>query len=84
MDTLVALSTGTAWLYSCSVLFEVNSPSQHLFFEASLFVIGFVRLGKALEIRARASALSGLDALIRLAPEKAFVIDESGRSASIH
>ena len=84
MDTLVALSTGTAWLYSCSVLFGVvNSPSQHLFFEASLFVIGFVRLGKALEIRARASALSGLDALIRLAPERAFVIDESGRSASI-
>ena len=27
--------------------------------------------------------LSGLDALIRLAPEKAFVIDESGRSASV-
>ena len=84
MDTLVALSTGTAWLYSCSVLiWGMNLPPQHLFFEASLFVIGFVRLGKALEMRARASALSGLDALIRLSPETASVIDESGRSLSV-
>ena len=84
MDTLVALSTGTAWLYSSSILiWGMNLPSQHLFFEASLFVIGFVRLGKALEMRARASALSGLDALIRLSPEKASVIDESGRSVSV-
>ena len=84
MDTLVALSTGTAWLYSSSILiWGMNLPSQHLFFEASLFVIGFVRLGKALEMRARASALSGLDALIRLSPEKASVIDESGRSLSV-
>ena len=60
-----------------------ESSSQHLFFEASLFVIGFVRLGKALEMRARASALSGLDALIRLSPETASVIDESGRSMSV-
>ena len=84
MDTLVALSTGTAWLYSSSILiWGMNLPSQHLFFEASLFVIGFVRLGKALEMRARASALSGLDALIRLSPETASVIDESGRSLSV-
>ena len=84
MDTLVALSTGTAWLYSSSILiWGMNLPSQHLFFEASLFVIGFVRLGKALEMRARASALSGLDALIRLSPEQASVIDESGRSVSV-
>ena len=84
MDTLVALSTGTAWLYSSSILiWGMNLPSQHLFFEASLFVIGFVRLGKALEMRARASALSGLDALIRLSPETASVIDESGRSVSV-
>ena len=84
MDTLVALSTGTAWLYSCSVLiWGMNPLSQHLFFEASLFVIGFVRLGKALEMRARASALSGLDALIRLSPETASVIGESGRSMSV-
>ena len=52
-----------------------ESSSQHLFFEAT-FVIGFVRLGKALEMRARASALSGLDALIRLSPETASVIGE--------
>ena len=84
MDTLVALSTVTAWLYSCSVLIGgTNLPSQHLFFEASLFVIGFVRLGKALEMRARASALSSLDALIRLSPETAFVIDEFGRPMSV-
>ena len=84
MDTLVALSTGTAWLYSSSILiWGMNLPAQHLFFEASLFVIGFVRLGKALEMRARASALSGLDALIRLSPEQASVIDESGRSVSV-
>ena len=84
MDTLVALSTGTAWLFSCSVLiWGTNLPAQHLFFESSLFVIGFVRLGKALEMRARASALSGLDVLIRLSPETASVIDDFGRSMSV-
>ena len=60
MDTLVALSTWDSLaIFVQRLIWVVNSLSQHLFFEASLFVIGFVRLGKALEIRARASAAFG-------------------------
>ena len=84
MDTLVAMSTATAWFYSSwALLSDAGDASKQLFFEAALFVIGFVRLGKALEMRARANALSGLDELIRLAPAEVTLLDASGNSRTV-
>ncbi len=84
MDTLVAMSTATAWLYSSwALLSDSGDAPNQLFFEAALFVIGFVRLGKALEMRARANALSGLDELIRLAPAEVILLDASGNSRTV-
>ena len=47
MDTLIALGTGSAWIYSMVViLFQELLPigGRHLFFDAALFVIGFCLL----------------------------------------
>ncbi|WP_340146646.1 hypothetical protein [Halomonas sp. PA16-9] len=58
MDTLVAMGTGTAWLYSMAVvLFAPWLPevAQGIYFEASAMVIGLILLGNAMELRARAA-----------------------------
>ncbi|MFP3480425.1 heavy metal translocating P-type ATPase, partial [Burkholderia sp. SIMBA_057] len=56
MDTLVAMGTGTAWLYSMMVvLFAPWLPevAQGIYFEASAMVVGLILLGNAMELRAR-------------------------------
>ena len=61
MDTLIVLGTGSAWIYSMVViLYPELLPigSRYHFFEAALFVIGFVNLGKALEMNARYQGVS--------------------------
>ena len=71
MDTLIAIGTATAWLYSMWVILLPQSlpvESQHLFFEAALFIIGFVNLGKALELNARGKASSAIEKLLDLTP----------------
>lgn len=71
MDTLVSLGTGTAWLYSMLVILLpalVPEASRHQFFEAALFVVGFVNLGKALEANARTQASLAIQKLFDLAP----------------
>lgn len=54
MDSLVALGTGSAWLYSMAVvMFPDLFPdgSRHVYFEASAMIIGLINLGNAIEIR---------------------------------
>ena len=63
MDTLIALGTGAAWLYSVTVLlFPESFPaaSRHLYFEACAMIIALVNLGQALEQRARGRASDAL------------------------
>lgn len=81
MDTLVALGTGAAWLYSISVaLWPDFFPSQarHLYFEASAMIIGLINLGHALEQRARQRSSQALERLLDLAPAQARVITDQG------
>ena len=50
MDTLIALGTGMAWIYSMLIILLpdlVPAESRHLFFEAAVFIIGFVGLGES-------------------------------------
>ncbi|MBT5444789.1 MAG: Cu+ exporting ATPase, partial [Gammaproteobacteria bacterium] len=71
MDTLIVLGTGSAWIYSMVViLYPELLPigSRHQFFEAALFVIGFVNLGKALEMNARSRASLAIQKLYDLTP----------------
>lgn len=77
MDTLVALGTAVAWLYSAAVvLFPEHFPdaARHLYFEACTMIIGLINLGHALEQRARQHSSQALEKLIALAPAEATVL----------
>jgi Cu+-exporting ATPase len=79
MDTLIGLGTGSAWIYSMVViLFQELLPigGRHLFFDAALFVIGFVNLGKALEMNARSRASLAIQKLFDLTPRLVTLIDD--------
>ena len=48
MDTLVALGTGAAWIYSFSVVLWPDffpPQARHLYFEASVMILGLINLG---------------------------------------
>ncbi len=83
MDTLIALSTGTAWLFSMLVLLApelMPAGVGHVFFEAALFVIGFVNLGKALEAHARGKTSEAISRLIERQPDTAIRVDGAGET----
>lgn len=77
MDTLIALGTGTAWLYSMVVVFFPNfvpEMARHVYFEASAMIIGLIDLGLALEIKARGRTSEAIKRLIGLQAKTARVI----------
>ncbi|OAT76070.1 Cu+ exporting ATPase [Mangrovibacter phragmitis] len=81
MDTLVALGTGVAWLYSINVnLWPHAFPDQarHLYYEASTMIIGLINLGHMLEQRARQRSSRALERLLDLTPPTARVVTEKG------
>ncbi|MGL4428980.1 MAG: copper-exporting P-type ATPase CopA [Silvania sp.] len=81
MDTLVALGTGAAWLYSMSVnLWPQWFPmeARHLYYEASAMIIGLINLGHMLEARARQRSSKALEKLLDLTPPTARVVTENG------
>ena len=78
MDTLIVLGTGTAWLYSTAVVVAPSlfpEAARHFYFEAALFVIGFVSLGRALENRARGKTRDAIGKLLERQPEIALRVD---------
>lgn len=77
MDTLIALGTGSAWLYSCVVIDYSNHLTKlapHAYFEASMIILAFINLGTALETKARGQTSSAIRALIGLQPRTARVV----------
>jgi len=77
MDTLIALGTGTAWLYSMAVVFfpeAVPEMARHIYFEATAMIIGLINLGLALELKARGRTSEAIKRLIGLQPKTARVI----------
>jgi Cu+-exporting ATPase len=79
MDTLIALGTGTAWLYSTIiVLFPALVPeiARHVYFEAAVIIIGMVNLGQALEQRARGRTSQAIRRLLDLQQKTARVVRE--------
>jgi len=70
MNTLVALGTSVAFLYSAFSTIR-PAPSRQVYFDAVLLILGFLLLGKALEGRAKRRALAALDSLSRLRPVNA-------------
>lgn len=79
MDTLIALGTGTAWLYSMGVVVfpeVVPEMARHVYFEATAMIIGLVNLGLALEIKARGRTSEAIKRLIGLQAKNARVVRE--------
>ncbi len=85
MDTLIALGTGSAWLFSIAVVLFPNlvpSLAQHAYFEAALVIITLVNLGNALEMRARGKTSEAIKRLIGLQPRTARIIRD-GRELDV-
>lgn len=83
MDTLVALSTGVAYLFSVfNTLFPAfwmkNGLHAHVYFEAASVVIAFILLGKMLEEKAKGNTSSAIKKLMGLQPKTVTVIHEGG------
>ncbi|MGZ8189620.1 MAG: heavy metal translocating P-type ATPase [Methylococcaceae bacterium] len=77
MDTLIALGTGSAWIYSCVVIDYYGvlpSLAKHAYFEAAVVILAFINLGTALETLARGKTSSAIRKLIGLQPRTARVI----------
>jgi Cu+-exporting ATPase len=79
MNTLIALGTGAAWVYSTLVtllpaqLSRAGLPA-HVYFEAVSFIIALVLLGKILEARAKGRTSEAIRRLAELQPATARVV----------
>ena len=77
MDTLIALGTGSAWLYSMVVVaFPDSVPvlARHAYFEAAAVILALINFGSALEMRARGKTSEAIKRLIGLQPKTARVV----------
>jgi Cu2+-exporting ATPase len=87
MDTLVALSTGIAFLFSAfNTLYPQFWTSRglepHVYFEAAAVVIAFISLGKLLEERAKSNTSSAIKKLIGLQPKTVRIVENGPGSRS--
>ena len=88
MDTLVALSTGIAYLFS---LFNLVFPEfwlsrgveSHVYFEAAAVIVAFILLGRTLEEKAKGDTTASLKKLIGLQPKNAIVVAADGTQTEI-
>jgi Cu2+-exporting ATPase len=83
MDTLVALSTGIAYIFSVFNMLFMDFWHQrglhaHVYFEAAAVVIAFILLGKLLEERAKGNTSTAIKKLMGLQPKTVMVIAPDG------
>ena len=84
MDTLVAGSTGVAYLFSVFNLFFPDfwlekGIEPHVYFEAASVIIAFILLGRMLEERAKSNTSQAIRRLMGLQPKAVIRISASGR-----
>lgn len=81
MDTLIVLGTSTAWLYSMAVVVIPSAfpmDTRHVYFEASVMILGLINLGHALELKARGKTSEAVQRLLGLQSSRAIRIGENG------
>ena len=83
MDTLVALSTAVAYIFSVfNTLFpqfwHERGLHAHVYFEAASVIIGFILLGKLLEEKAKGNTSSAIKKLMGLQPKTVTIIHDGG------
>ncbi len=78
MDSLIAIGTGSAYLYSLYALLQIARGHTHfahsLYFESAAVVLTLITLGKYLESRATGKTSEAIQKLMALSPKKARVI----------
>lgn len=79
MDTLVALGSGAAFVYSMYVLFQMSAePSVHylheLYFESAAMILALITVGKTLEARSKGKTTDAIKSLMNLAPKTATLV----------
>ena len=85
MNTLVALGTGAAYLYSAAgtiapEFFVTRGIAPDVYFEAAILIIGLVLVGNTLESRAKGQTASALRKLVQLQPKTATVLRDGVES----
>ena len=82
MHTLIAIGTGTAWIYSTvALLFPQLFPSAAMtdvYYDVTVVVTALVVLGMAMEVKARGRTSEAIEKLIGLAPKIARVVRDGG------
>ncbi|EDP99901.1 heavy metal translocating P-type ATPase [Shewanella benthica] len=81
MDTLIVLGTTTAWAYSMLVVIMPSwfpAETRHVYFEASVMILGLINLGHALELRAKGKTSEAVQRLIGLQSTTAIRLSDSG------
>jgi P-type Cu+ transporter len=86
MNTLVALGTGAAYLYSAAStiapgFFVTHGIAPDVYFEAAILIIGLVLVGNTLESRAKGQTASALRKLVQLQPKTATVLRDGIESS---
>ena len=84
MDTLVALGSAAAFVYSCYAMFqmtavesfaEANHLRHELYFESAAMILTLITVGKMLEARAKGKTTDALRGLMKLAPQTATIVE---------
>ncbi len=79
MDTLVGIGTLVAYLYSAVILLvppmqTVLHLPPYVYFDVTIIVIGFIKLGKFLEVRSKLKTGEAIEKLLQLSAKSALVI----------
>lgn len=78
MNTLIAVGTGAAFVYSTATTlaagwFQAQGLPPDVYYEAVIWIVGFILLGNMLEARAKGRTSGAIRGLMRLRPETAWV-----------
>ena len=84
MDTLIAVGTSAAFLYSAAVtLLPGIFPFEEVYFETAAIIITLILIGRLLETRTKEKASSAVRKLLDLQPRMARIIKEDGREEEV-
>ncbi|WP_026350194.1 heavy metal translocating P-type ATPase [Bordetella sp. FB-8] len=77
MNTLVALGSGAAWLYSSAAVFAAQilpEGARQVYFESAAVIVTLILLGRMLEARAKGRTGAAIQRLVSLQPQTARVM----------
>lgn len=87
MDTLVAMGTSAAWIYSTYSLLahqgHSHMQSEHIYYETGAVIVLLVLLGRYLEAKAKSRMSDSIRKLMDLAPKEASVVMPDGSEHKI-